>query len=97
MQRRAALDIGLDVENQLLHGGLLVTVTYDLERLHHWNARRQHRCKLAREHRDVCRIGLAAALECLGLLADLRWRDALTAQLSAQSGFIRRETFALDA
>ncbi len=47
MQRRAALDVGLDVEDQLLHGGLLVAVADDLEGLHQRNARRDHGGELA--------------------------------------------------
>ena len=53
MQRAAALDVRLDVENQLLHRRLFVAVADDLERLHHRDARRHHGRELAAEYRDI--------------------------------------------
>ena len=84
MQRRAAFDVGLDVEDQLLHRRLVVAVADDLERLHQRDAGRQHRGQLAAEDRDVLRRDLAAGLEQGALLADLDGHHALPAQVGAQ-------------
>src|SRR6266436_7817809 len=96
MQRGTAFDVGLDVENELLHGGLFMAVADNFERLHQRNARGQHGGQLAAEDRDIARID-PAARAALTLLADARGRDALTAQLRAQSLLIGREALALDA
>ena len=70
VQRGAAFDVRLDVENELLHRRLVVAVADDLERLHQRNARGQHGGELAAEHRDVFGVDLAAGLERLRLLLD---------------------------
>ena len=67
MQRAAAFDVRFDVEHQLLHGGLVVPVADDLERLNHRDAGRHHGRELPAEYRDVRGVGLAATL---GFLAD---------------------------
>src|SRR5207244_690036 len=96
VERRAALDIGLDVEDELLHGGLLMPVADDLEGLHERDARGKHGSELAAEYRDVAGIDLAAGAG-LALLADSRRRHALAAQLGAQRLLVGREAPALDA
>src|SRR2546421_12686477 len=83
MERGAPLDVGLDVEDEPLHGGLVIAVADDLERLHKRNARGEHGGELASEDRDIACIDPAARLG-LTLLADARGRYALTAQLRAQ-------------
>jgi hypothetical protein len=83
MQRRAAFDVGLDVEDQLLHRRLFVAVADDLERLDERDTRGEHRRELAAEHRDVFRLDLAAALESLRLFLDPVDRDALAAKVGA--------------
>src|SRR5213082_548992 len=96
MERSAPCDVGLDVEDQSLHGGLVIAVADDLERLHQRNARGEHGGELAAENRDIAGIDLAACPP-LTLLADARGRHALAAQLGAQSLLIGREALALDA
>ena|SRR5438477_4914768 len=96
MQRGAPLDVGLDVEDEPLHGGLVIAVADDLERLHKRNARGEHGGELASEDRDIACIDPAARLG-LTLLADARGRYALTAQLRAQGLLVGREALALDA
>ena len=59
------------------------------------NAGGEHGRELAAEDCNVARIDLAA-LAALALLADLRRRDALTAQLRTQRLLIGREALALD-
>src|SRR5581483_4679488 len=97
VQRDAPLDTALDIENELLHGWLVVAVADDLEGLHHRNSSREHCGELPAEHRDVFRLDLSSGLECLRLLADSRGGDTLTAQLRAKRGLVRRETLAFDA
>ena len=63
VQRGAAFDVRLDVEDELLHGRLVVAVADDFERLHQRNTGGQHGGELAAEHRDVFGLDLAAALE----------------------------------
>ena len=63
VQRGAAFDVRLDVEDQLLHRRLVVAVADDLEGLHQRNAGGQHGGELAAEHRDVVGLDLAAGLE----------------------------------
>ena len=48
-QRRAALQVLLDRQDQLLHGGVVVAGADDLEGLHQRNARLQHGGELAAE------------------------------------------------
>src|SRR5438046_5306527 len=96
MERSAPLDVGLDVEDEPLHRGLVIAVADDLERLHKRNARGEHGGELAGEDRDIARIDPAARLA-LTLLADARRRHTLAAQLGAQSLLIGREALALDA
>src|SRR5256885_14402577 len=96
MERGAPLDVGLDVEDEPLHGGLVIAGADDLEPLHQRNARGEHRGQLAAEDRDIARID-PAARAALTLLADARGRHALTAQLGAQGLLIGREALALDA
>ena len=60
VQRGAAFDVRLDVENQLLHRRLVVAVADDLEGLHQRNARGQHGGELTAEDRDVAGVDLAA-------------------------------------
>jgi len=38
VQRGTAFNVSLNVENQLLHRGLVVAVADDLEGLHQWDA-----------------------------------------------------------
>ena len=52
-ERRAAFDVALDREDQLLHRGVLVAGADDVERLHERDARGHHRRQLPREDRDV--------------------------------------------
>ena len=61
MQRAAALDVGLDVEHQLLHGRLFMPVADDLECLNHGDAGRHHGRELAAEYRDILHRDFAAA------------------------------------
>src|SRR5437016_1791804 len=96
MERSAPFDVGLDVEDEFLHGGLVIAVADDLERLHQRNARGEHGGELAGEDRDVAGIDLAAR-PALTLLADARGRHALATQLGAQSLLVGREALALDA
>src|SRR3984893_5646108 len=96
MERRAAFDVGLDLEDQPLHCGLFIAVGDDLECLDHCNARGEHGGELAGEDRDIARID-PAARAALTLLADARRRHALTAQLRAQGLLVGREALALDA
>src|ERR1700738_2349175 len=96
MERRAAFDVGLDLQDQPLHCGLFIAVGDDLESLHQRNARGQHGGELAAEERDIARMDLAARAA-LALLADARRRHALTAQFRAQGLLIGREALALDA
>src|SRR6202030_3814020 len=96
MERRAAFDVGLDLQDQPLHCGLFIAVGDDLESMHQRNARGQHGGELAAEDRDIARIDLAARAA-LTLLADARGRHALPAKFCAQSLLIGREALALDA
>src|SRR2546429_8801066 len=96
MERSAPFDVGLDVEDESLHRGLVIAVADDLERLHQRDARGEHGGELAGEDRDIARIDPAARLA-LTLLADARRRHTLAAQLGAQSLLIGREALALDA
>src|SRR6266480_5265178 len=96
MERSAPFDVGLDVEDELLHGGLVIAGADDLERLHQRNARGEHGGELAGENRDIARVDPAARVS-LTLLADARGRHALTAQLGAQSLLVGREALALYA
>src|SRR5256886_17344059 len=89
MQRSTPLDVGLDVEDEPLHRGLVIAVADDLERLHQRNARGEHGGELAGEDRDIAGIDPAARVA-LTLLADARGRYALAAQLGAQSLLVRR-------
>ena len=95
VQRNAAFDVGLDVEDQLLHGRLFVAGADDVEGLHQRDARGQHGGQLAAENRDVAGIDLAAA-NARGLLLDLAGRDALAAQLGAQRLLVLGQGLALD-
>src|SRR5207245_188503 len=74
VERGAALDIGLDVEDELLHGGFLMPVADDLERLHERDARGEHCGQLAAEYRDVAGGGFATRVD-LALPADARRRS----------------------
>src|SRR5690242_20920091 len=96
VQRGAALDILLDVENQFLHRGLFVAVAHDLKSLDKRYAGREHCRELPAENRDVPRIDLAA-LAALALLADSRCCDALAPKLGAQSLLVGRQALALNA
>src|SRR5438874_2110318 len=96
MQRGTPLDVGLDVEDEPLHRGLVIAGADDLECLHQRNARGEHGGELAGEDRDIAGVDPAARVA-LTLLADSRRRYALAAQLGAQSLLIGREALALDA
>src|SRR6266403_3803783 len=96
MERGASFDVGLDLEDQPLHRGLVIAVADDLECLYQRNARGEHGGELAGEDRDIARIDPAARTS-LTLLADARGRHALTAQLRAQTLLVGREALALDA
>ena len=80
VQRGAALDIGLDVEYQLLHrAGFSWPGADDLERLHQRNAGSQHGGELAAEDRDIfgldaCRRILNACDCFLMRVATTPWR-----------------------
>src|SRR5712671_858947 len=95
MERSASFDVGLDLEDQPLHGGLVIAVADDLEGLHQRNARGEHGGELTGEDRDIARIDPAARVA-LTLLADARGRHALTAQFRAQTLLVGREALALD-
>ena len=94
VQRGAAFDVSLDVENEFLHRRLVVAVADDFKRLHQRNAGREHRRELSAEYRDVFGLDLAAALERRALLLDPADGDALAAQVGAQRGFIGRKALA---
>src|SRR5882762_4405477 len=96
VQGGTPFDVGLDVEDEPLHGGLFMAVADNLERLYQRNARGQHGGELAAEDRDIARID-PAARAALTLLADARGRHALPAKFCAQSLLIGREALALDA
>src|SRR6185312_6718594 len=96
VQRGTRLDVALDIQDQLLHGGLVGAVADNLERLHQRNARREHGRQLAAEYRDVFGLDLAAPGS-RALLADSRGRNALPPQLHTQRLLIRGEAAALDA
>src|SRR5436305_696206 len=96
MERSTSFDVGLDVEDEPLHRGLVIAGADDLERLHQRNARGEHGGELAGENRDIARVDPAARVS-LTLLSDARGRHALTAQLGAQSLLVGREALALDA
>ena len=87
VQRVARLDVGLDRQHELLHRGLVVSDADDLERLHHRDARREHRGQLAGEDRDVFRSDLAVALEQLAFLAHPRRGNPLPSQVAAHLQF----------
>ena len=97
VQRVAGLDVALDRQHELLHRRLVVADAYDLERLHHRDARVEHRRELAGEQGDVLGSDLAFALEQLGFLADLGRGDALLAQVRANLHFVARKAASLDA
>ena len=94
MERSTALDFGLDVQDQLLHRGFVVTVADDLEGLNHWNAGREHGCQLPRENCDVFRLDLAAAAHRGALLADPGRRRRPAGAARAQHGLVGREALA---
>src|SRR2546430_5665757 len=97
MERSAPFDVGLDVEDQSLHGGLVIAVADDLERLHQRNARGEHGGELAAENRDIAGIDLAACPP-LTLLADAgrrqgqcrRRSEEHTSELQSQSNLVCR-------
>src|SRR2546421_8110753 len=93
MERSTPLDVGLDVEDEPLHRGLVIAVADDLERLHQRNARGEHGGELAGEDRDIAGIEPAAPVA-LTPLADSRRGYALAAQLGAQSLLVGREALA---
>src|SRR5436853_7662333 len=95
MERSTPLDVGLDVEDESLHGGFVIAVADDLEPLHQRNARGEHGGELTGEDRDIARIDPAARVA-LTLLTDARGRHALTAQFRAQTLLVGREALALD-
>ena len=97
VQRVAGLDVGLDRQHQLLHRGLVVADTDDLERLHHRDARSEHRGQLAGEDRDVFRGDLAFALEELAFLLDLGRGNALPSEIRAHLHFGLGQAPPLDA
>ena len=96
MQRGAPFDFGLDVEDELAHGGLVIAGTDDFEGLDQRYAGRQHGGELATEHGDVAGIH-PAAMRCLALLANPRGCHPLTTQLRAQRLLVCRDALALDA
>ena len=92
MQRGAAFDVGLDVEQELLHRRLVVAGADDLEGLHQRNARAQHGGELAAEYRDVAGVDLAAErVNAVRLLLDAGGGDALAAQLAAHRLLVLRD------
>src|SRR5436190_245229 len=95
-ERRAALDVALDCEDQLLHRGVLVAGADDVERLHERNARGHHRRELAREDRDVAGRDAALLPKQHALLADARRRDALAAELRSDGTLVRGDDLSLD-
>src|SRR5579859_738663 len=95
VQCAAALDVRLDVEHQLLHGGLFVTVADDLEGLNHGDAGGHHGGELPTEHRDISGRYLPAAAEQLFALSlHAGGGHALTAQIGAQRLLVHREGLA---
>ena len=88
MQRAAALDARFDVEHQLLHRWLFVTVADDLECLHHRDAGGHHGGELTAEHGDIFVGDLAAGPKRIALRFYARGGNALTPQIGAQRGFI---------
>src|SRR5262245_16447515 len=97
MERRARLDIRLDRKHELLHGRLLVTVTDDVEALHHRDTGLEHRRELAGEQRDVLGDDLLAALEELHFLADALREHALAAQVGFDRSLGHGQHLSLDA
>src|SRR6478736_4650167 len=96
VQRGAPFDVGLDVENELLHGGFVVAVANDLKRLYQRDTGREHGSQLPAENSDIAWVDLAA-LAALSLFANSRGRNALTAQFRAQRYFVWRQALAFDA
>src|SRR5580765_3873306 len=96
VQRGAALDVRLDLEQEPLHRGLVVARANDLERLHERDAGAQHGRELAAEDGDVAGVDLAAGPGCGGLLLDAGGGDALAAQFAAHCLFARGHGAALD-
>jgi hypothetical protein len=95
VQRAAALDVLLDVEDQLLHRRLFVPDTDDLEGLHQRDAGPEHGRELAAEDRDIQRGRLAAAAQ-RALLADPGRDDVLAPEVGAHFLFVDREDLAAE-
>src|SRR3569832_1016383 len=87
-QGAAALDVGLDAHDELLHAGIVVAAADDLEGLHQRHAGAHHGGELASEDGDVFGgdLFLLAAEQRFRLLFDLERIDALTAQLRPYQG-----------
>src|ERR1700733_13478482 len=96
VQRGATLDLGLDLEHQLLHRRLVVAGADDFEGLYQRNAGAEHRGQLAAEDRDVFGPDLAAAFESLRLLPDPSGHHPLSTQVRFERLLILRDRAALD-
>ena len=77
-ERRAGLDVGLDLEQKLRHRRVRRALADDVERLQERHAGLHHRGELARKEREILLSDAAAAAR-LDLLDPLH-RDALAAQ-----------------
>src|SRR5256885_9000622 len=77
-ERRAGLDLGLDLQQQLLHGRVGGALADDVERLQQRHAGLHHRRELPREQREILFGDPAAAADLL--LLDLLHQDALPPQ-----------------
>src|SRR6185312_12217719 len=96
MQRCATLDVALDVEYQLLHGGLFMPRANDFECLHHGYARGEHGGELAAEYRNILGLDPAALGSCHALLLDAGGGDSLASQFGFKRLFAGRDATALD-
>ena len=94
VQRAAGFHFGLDVQQQLAHGRVAVTLADDVEGLQQRHAGFHHGGELAGEQGDVLVGDLAAQAGALAL--DLEDLDALAAQGGLDHGLAARAHVALD-
>ena len=93
-QRRAGLDLGLDLVQQPPHRRVRRALRDDVERLQQRHAGLHHGGELAGEQRDVLVADFAAAAALL--LLDLGDQDALAAQRGVDDGLAARAHLAAD-
>jgi hypothetical protein len=93
-ERRAGLDLGLDLEQELRHRRVRRALADDVEGLQQRHARLHHRRELPREQRDVLVGDLAAGAD--PLLPDLGDEDALTPQSGVDHGLAAGAHLAAD-